>query len=168
MSKMPVPVAGIHFVFGRKRRIRHPPSTSPAVADRLEDGIRSVSVYVTRPLGSNLLKSNADSQLVSKYMRAVLTIEYNSIRVNANSVALMALSKRLERRSLAAQGTDTQAKRSEIYRDNELFTNDQVAAACTVLNVIVDELVPDESVKFIPVRTFHRVLGSVLALWKVY
>lgn len=141
--------------------------------------------YASRELTSKLIKSgdyrsilcdiqenlknwkrDVDMARLSRVMRALLIIEYCHVRVTANSIALHALAE-LHDKSVRGPQHDAGAPLLELFKHNEPFIAELTIAAKSTLLVIVEDLFPDEHVKYIPVRTYCRVLTASVMLWKV-
>lgn len=88
-------------------------------------------------------------------MRIMLRIEYDYLRAHTNSIAMQAAAKR-ER-----DGIQTSQDRGDD------FVAETVDGARAVLRTVVEELSPMEALKFIPIRTYYRILTSVIFLIKV-
>lgn len=99
-------------------------------------------------------------------MRAILAIEYGYVRLSANIIALQALAEKCEQIAKCAN-VDVQAAILTAYHDNEKNVNEVIHAAQSVLVVALDELLPENNLKFMPVRVYCRILNSAVALWKV-
>jgi hypothetical protein len=89
-------------------------------------------------------------------MRAILTIEYGYSMVYMNSVALQAV----------IYHRDSKATKP-IHAGNEEFLLDVVQGGRTILQTVVDDLLPGHLMKHIPVKTYSRVLAGALFLLKV-
>lgn len=105
-----------------------------------------------------------DSSLVTKQMRSILTIEYAYVRLCIFSVALQAVINR--RYDAAGQDTGLPGNNSGIPQQEEHLTQ-TVKAAQTILRTVLDDLLADGYIKYIPVRSYSRILGAALFLLKV-
>lgn len=98
-------------------------------------------------------------------MRSLLAIEYGYVRVYIYSVALQAI---IERR---ARDTDTHNMESPIVPNqddaDDEYLKQITAAARSVLRTIVYDIFPGDNLKYIPVRTYSRILAGSLCLLKV-
>ena len=97
-------------------------------------------------------------------MRSMLAIEYGYVRVYAYSVALQAITERRIRDS------DLRNTQSPVISDQELTDNEHLrqitAAARSILRTVVYDI-SVSSLKYIPVRTYSRILAGSLCLLKV-
>ena len=98
-------------------------------------------------------------------MRSILGIEYGYVRVYVYGVALQAI---IERR---LHDTDVNNTDSPIIPNHE-NTDDEylsqiTAAARSVLRIVVDDIFSNDRLKYLPVRTYSRILAGSLCLLKV-
>ena len=97
-------------------------------------------------------------------MRSMLAIEYGYVRVYAYSVALQAITERRIRDS------DLRNTESPVISDQELTDNEHLRQITAAARSILRTVVYDISVrllKYIPVRTYSRILAGSLCLLKV-
>ncbi len=98
-------------------------------------------------------------------MRSILTIEYGYVRVYIYSVALQAIiERRCHDADIGSIESPIVAKHDN--RDDE-FLKRITAAARSVLQSVVYEISPDDNLKYLPVRTWSRILAGSLCLLKV-
>jgi len=93
---------------------------------------------------------------------------------NINSISLHALAESYDKiqppnSSENGRGSLEEIKQamSESYHQNEAYVKEVVLAARAIGLAVIDELLPDNKLKFMPVRTYGRILSSAVALWKV-
>ena len=88
-------------------------------------------------------------------MRIMLAIDFNFMRAYFNSLAAQAI---------------VESKRNgntPLRRGNEDCVTEIIDGARSILNHVLQDLLPDGSLKFIPIRTYFRVLTATLFLLKV-
>lgn len=88
-------------------------------------------------------------------MRIMLAIDFNYMRVYFNSVAAQAIVE------------NKRNGNAPLRRSNEDCVTEIIDGARSVLEHVVQDLLPDGSLKFIPIRTYFRVLTATLFLLKV-
>lgn len=67
----------------------------------------------------------------------------------------------------ATTEADSQNSALTAYKDNELYIKEVIAAAKSVLQVFVDDILPDDNQKHMPIRVYCRILSSAAMIWKV-
>lgn len=113
-------------------------------------------------------KRDFDMAKLAKSMRAVLLIEFGYIQVCSNSIAIQALTERYERIAKEVRPDAQAASLLSVYRENESYIKEVAVAAKKVLLVVVDELFLDDHLKYIPNRTYYRILTCAVAIWKTF
>ena len=103
---------------------------------------------------------------MSKLMRSILVIEYEYVRVYVNCVALQAVIERCAQ-NVDDSGAVSREAMLSIYTGNERYIKEVIAASRSILHTVVDDLLPDENLKHVPVRTYTRVLAGAMFLLKV-
>lgn len=92
---------------------------------------------------------------VSQPMQVILTIEFGYLQAYMNSIALQAVvEQRLSQNFV-------------LHRGNDDFIDEVVRGARMILQAVVDVLLPLDQLKYLPVRTYFRILAAVLYLLKV-
>ena len=95
----------------------------------------------------------------------MLTIEFGYVRVYIFSVALQAI---IERRARETENGNTASPViAKPGNADDEYLKRITAAARSILRVIVYDIFPDDSFKYIPVRTYSRILAGSLCLLKV-
>lgn len=99
-------------------------------------------------------------------MRAILSIEYGYVRVSINSVALQAI---IEHRSrVTSDGTDMRVSSVlNTSEGNSEYFMEVVLAARSILQTVVDDLVPNDHLRHVPIRTYSRILAGAMFCLKV-
>ena len=96
-------------------------------------------------------------------------MEYEYTRVYANSLALQAVLEQW----ISNTGTNHPSKPlkssslATLYRQNEYYIKECVDASRTLLRHLVNGLLPDDSLKHAPTRTYFRILSGAMFLLKV-
>lgn len=102
---------------------------------------------------------------MTKQARSILSIEYAYVRLCIYSVALQAV---INRRYYDGARDEAQGAAPNIsQQEEEEHLTQTVRAAQKILRIVLDELIPDNYLRFIPVRSFSRILGAALFLLKV-
>lgn len=89
-------------------------------------------------------------------MRTILSIEYNYVRVYINSVALQAI----------VEHRDHPVDHTVIAGNREAFVQ-AVTASRAILITVVDELLPADQLKHVPIRTYSRIVAGAMFCLKV-
>lgn len=101
---------------------------------------------------------------MARQTRYILTIEYEYAQLCILSVVLQAVINRNCRDSTSgrlescSEGTST---------EEEKHLRGTVSAARAILRTALDDLLPHGSLRYIPVRSYSRLLGATLILLKV-
>lgn len=88
-------------------------------------------------------------------MRVILSIEFDYLRSQTNSIAMQAAARKDRYRLQTNHG------------HNDDFIAETIDGSRSVLRTVVDVLNPMERLGFIPVRTYYRILSAVIYLIKV-
>lgn len=72
-----------------------------------------------------------------------------------------------ERAALMTSADDVEAAVSAASESLRVFTSDCRTSATRTLRIVADELFQDGTLKYLPVRSYHCVFSSAVALWKV-
>ncbi|KMU90576.1 hypothetical protein CIHG_08292 [Coccidioides immitis H538.4] len=99
--------------------------------------------------------------LLSKAMRLILAIEFGYVRVYINSVALQAVVEHYNRVAREGGSLPLSALLSP-YEGNKEYFMEVVNAARAMLQVVVEELLPEDRLKHVPVRTYSRILAGAM------
>ncbi|KAK2748142.1 hypothetical protein FQN57_001266 [Myotisia sp. PD_48] len=127
-------------------------------------------------------KQKFDKLSVSPQMRNILTLEYEYTRLYVNCLALQAVVDRWTTmneshhsgnggsNAAAAPGAGTAPLQVllEQYEVNEPYIQEVVDAARKILQTVLDGLVPGDSLKHAPVRTFFRILSGMIFILKTF
>ncbi|OAX81666.1 hypothetical protein ACJ72_03989 [Emergomyces africanus] len=137
-------------------------------------------------------KMKFDRVSMPAHMRHILTIEYEYTRLYVNCLALQAVVDRWTtmsnevpnpsvtastRRnsgpgpntsSTAATATASWRVLMEQYQVNEPYIQEVVDASRRILKTVLDGLVPGDSLKHAPVRTFFRILSGMIFILKTF
>ena len=106
-----------------------------------------------------------DWYTVSRLMRSILAIEYGYVRIYFHSVALQAI---IERRVHETATYNVESSNVPGYDNADDENIEQItAAARSVLRIVVNDIFPDDKLKYIPVRTYSRILAGSLCLLRV-
>jgi hypothetical protein len=119
-------------------------------------------------------------------MKHILNIEWETARVHINAVAVQAVIERCinnipQQRSgmLNGHGADGKdalpRKRPPVppamlekwSGDDRKYIKQVIIGGRNVLRIVVDDLLPGDTLKHIPVRTYSRILGVYIILLKV-
>lgn len=99
-------------------------------------------------------------------MRAILSIEYGYVRVSINSVALQAIIE--HRNRVTSDGTDMRVSSVlNTSEGNSEYFMEVVLAARSILQTVVDDLVPNDHLRHVPIRTYSRILAGAMFCLKV-
>ncbi|OKL61888.1 hypothetical protein UA08_02834 [Talaromyces atroroseus] len=105
-----------------------------------------------------------DQSKLTKQMRSILTIEYAHVQLCILSVALQAV---IERRYYCDEmAREPQPIPPHVLKQEEGYLNETVKGAQTILLTVLDDFVPDGSLRYLPVRSYSRLLGAALFLLK--
>ncbi|OJJ45657.1 hypothetical protein ASPZODRAFT_504515 [Penicilliopsis zonata CBS 506.65] len=91
---------------------------------------------------------------LTKQMRAMLAIEYDYVRVYLHSLATQAVVE------------NKRTGQPALHRANEEFVAEVINGARCILECVLNDLLPDNSLKHIPVRAYSRILSAALFLMK--
>jgi hypothetical protein len=124
---------------------------------------------------------------IPKYMRYILEIEYDYCRVYLNALALQAVAERCANEypvQIVGQAADhvravtTNGVRSDVAITPQTLSKwlggdrkymiEVRDAACHLLNVVVDGLVPSNYLKHAPVRSYFRIISVCIMLLKSF
>ncbi|EAS28605.3 uncharacterized protein CIMG_09809 [Coccidioides immitis RS] len=108
-----------------------------------------------------------DRAKLSKAMRLILAIEFGYVRVYINSVALQAVVEHYNRVAREGGSLPLSALLSP-YEGNKEYFMEVVNAARAMLQVVVEELLPEDRLKHVPVRTYSRILAGAMFCLKAY
>ncbi|EEQ89924.2 C6 transcription factor [Blastomyces dermatitidis ER-3] len=133
-----------------------------------------------------------DRVSMSGHMRHILAIEYEYTRLYVNCLALQAVVDRwttmgneaqhlsatasTRRNSATGQTASSSAANTtaswrvlmEQYQVNEPYIQEVVDASRRILKTVLDGLVPGDSLKHAPVRTFFRILSGMIFILKTF
>lgn len=99
-------------------------------------------------------------------MRAILSIEYGYVRVSINSVALQAIIEHRGRGT--SDGTDMRVSSVlNTFEGNKEYFMEVVFAARAILQTVVEDLVPNDHLRHVPIRTYSRILAGAMFCLKV-
>ncbi|QSS57949.1 C6 transcription factor [Histoplasma capsulatum] len=108
-----------------------------------------------------------DRAKLSKPMRAILSIEYGYVRVSINSVALQAIIE--HRNRVTSDGTDMRVSSVlNTSEGNSEYFMEVVLAARSILQTVVDDLVPNDHLRHVPIRTYSRILAGAMFCLKAF
>ncbi|PGH03407.1 hypothetical protein AJ79_07373 [Helicocarpus griseus UAMH5409] len=133
-------------------------------------------------------KVKFDRVSMPAHMRHILAIEYEYTRLYVNCLALQAVVDRWTTMSNEVQNTPASARPSsgagapssstaataswrvlmEQYQVNEPYIQEVVDASRRILKTVLDGLVPGDSLKHAPVRTFFRILSGMIFILKTF
>ncbi|PGH17447.1 hypothetical protein AJ80_04817 [Polytolypa hystricis UAMH7299] len=102
-----------------------------------------------------------DRAKLSKPMRSILSIEYCYVRVYINSVALPAVVENLAKNADSGTAIPISTMLNP-YEGNTTYFMEVVAAAKSMLQTVVEDLLPDNHLKHIPIRTYSRILAGAM------
>jgi hypothetical protein len=88
-------------------------------------------------------------------MRVALEVEFNYLRVYFNSLAIDALDRNGHKDAVAR------------HPSNGDFVAEIAGGAQDILLNVINDLLPDGKLQFIPVRIYFRILVAALSLFKV-
>ncbi|KAI5307369.1 proline dehydrogenase [Ascosphaera pollenicola] len=98
---------------------------------------------------------------LSSPMRSILSIEYSYVRVYVNSVALQAVVEHRDRNADPDHAMPVSTMLNP-YEDNKEYFMQVVTAAREILQTVVDELLPNDSLKHVPIRTYSRIVAGAM------
>ncbi|OJD17081.1 hypothetical protein AJ78_02781 [Emergomyces pasteurianus Ep9510] len=102
-----------------------------------------------------------DRAKLSKPMRAILSIEYGYVRVSINSVALQAIIEHRGRGT--SDGMDMRVSSVlNTFEGNKEYFIEVVFAARAILQTVVEDLLPDDHLRHVPIRTYSRILAGAM------
>ncbi|KKZ68804.1 hypothetical protein EMCG_05603 [[Emmonsia] crescens] len=108
-----------------------------------------------------------DRAKLSKPMRAILSIEYGYVRVSINSVALQAIIEHRGRGT--SDGTDMRVSSVlNTFEGNKEYFMEVVFAARAILQTVVEDLVPNDHLRHVPIRTYSRILAGAMFCLKAF
>ncbi|KAI5287072.1 hypothetical protein KEM54_006267, partial [Ascosphaera aggregata] len=94
-------------------------------------------------------------------MRSILSIEYSYVRVYVNSVALQAVVEHRDRNADPDHAMPVSTMLNP-YEDNKEYFMQVVIAAREILQTVVDDLYPNDSLKHVPIRTYSRIVAGAM------
>lgn len=103
---------------------------------------------------------------LSAPMRSILSIEYSYVRVYVNSVALQAVVEHRDRNADPEHAMPVSTMLNP-YEDNKEYFMQVVTAAREILQTVVDDLLPNDSLKHVPIRTYSRIVAGAMFCLKV-
>ncbi|KAH8689660.1 hypothetical protein BGW36DRAFT_330543 [Talaromyces proteolyticus] len=116
-----------------------------------------------QPLLQNSL-SEFDSSKLTRQMRSILSFEYAHVQLCIFSVALQAvIDRRYHYNEAAGEPYPTPPRVSKQEEGHLIAT---VKGAQIILRTVIDDFVSDGTLRYLPVRSFSRVLGAALFLLK--
>ncbi|KAI5291597.1 hypothetical protein KEM54_003190 [Ascosphaera aggregata] len=108
-------------------------------------------------------------------MLNALRMEYEYTRLYINCMALQAVVDKWT--TMASQDLNHNANGSkhsslhvlmEQYRVNEAYIQEVIDASRTILQIVLDKLVPNDYLKHAPIRTFFRILSGMIFILKTF
>ncbi|KAI5300041.1 hypothetical protein KEM56_002792 [Ascosphaera pollenicola] len=108
-------------------------------------------------------------------MRTALRMEYEYTRLYINCMALQAVVDKWT--TMASQGMPSNANGAkhsslhvlvEQYTVNETYIQEVIDASRTILQIVLDKLVPNDYLKHSPIRTFFRILSGMIFILKTF
>lgn len=99
-------------------------------------------------------------------MRSILNIEFAYVRVYINSVALQAVVEHCTR-GTSEGNTMPLSMILNPYEGNQEYFMEVVSAARALLQIVVEELIPDDRLRHVPIRTYSRILAGAMFCLKV-
>ncbi|KAL1952798.1 hypothetical protein VTO42DRAFT_4242 [Malbranchea cinnamomea] len=108
-----------------------------------------------------------DRAKLSKPMRSILNIEFAYVRVYINSVALQAVVEHCTRSSTDGSMMPVSTMLNP-YEGNQEYFMEVVTAARSLLQTVVEELIPEDRLKHVPIRTYSRILAGAMFCLKSY
>lgn len=99
-------------------------------------------------------------------MRSILAIEYCYVRVYINSVALQAVVEHVNQNIDSGTSVPLTTMLNP-FEGNQQYFMEVVTAARSVLQIVVDDLLIDNHLKHIPIRTYSRILAGAMFCLKV-
>ncbi|KAL2361257.1 hypothetical protein RJZ56_005862 [Blastomyces dermatitidis] len=138
--------------------------------DRTKEMVRSGEYLAILRVLNPLLREwqvEFDRAKLSKPMRAILSIEYGYVRVSINSVALQAV---IEHRGRGTNdGTDMRVSSVlNTFEGNKEYFMEVVFAARAILQTVVEDLVPNNRLRHVPIRTYSRILAGAMFCLKAF
>jgi len=122
-------------------------------------------------------KRTFDSYVIPVYIRHILTIEYEYVRIYINSLSLQAV---VERCTNNAANDDPQKQNPNFLnqipltlyggfttRDQE-YVKEVVEGCRNLLRTVVEGLLPNDYLKHAPVRTYFRIISGAMFLLKTF
>ena len=100
-------------------------------------------------------------------MRSILKIEYAYVQVYINSVALQAVVEHYARGNSDGRHVPLEMMLNP-YEGNAVYFMEVVSAARSLLRTVLEDLVPDESLKHVPFRTYSRILAGAMFCLKAF
>lgn len=104
-------------------------------------------------------KKNFDNYQLPHYIRHILTIEYEYVRIYINSLSLQAVVERSTAQQVSIyDSTDADGK----------YVKEVVDASRNLLRTVVEGLLPNDYLKHAPVRTYFRIISGAMFLLKTF
>ncbi|KAK2751168.1 hypothetical protein FQN57_000245 [Myotisia sp. PD_48] len=102
-----------------------------------------------------------DRAKLSRPMRSILTIEFGYVRVYIHSVALQAVVECYHR--ITAEGAVMpESSILDPYEGNREYFIEVLTAAKSILQTVVEDLLPNDHLKHVPIRTYSRILAGAM------
>ncbi|KAM5433511.1 zinc finger transcriptional activator [Microsporum ferrugineum] len=102
-----------------------------------------------------------DRAKLSRQMRSILTIEFGYVRVYIHSVALQAVIENYYH-VMHEGGGMPEASLLEPFEGNREYFMEVIASAKSILQTVVEDLLPDNHLKHVPIRTYSRILAGAM------
>ncbi|KAI2345857.1 zinc finger transcriptional activator [Ophidiomyces ophidiicola] len=140
-------------------------SLNPLLEDwqREFDRAKCEASFFLRPMHVH----HTNNDLVSKPMRLILAIEFGYVKVYINSVALQAVVEHYNRCAKEGGSMPLSALLNP-YEGNKQYFMEVVNSARAMLQIVVEELLPENRLKHVPVRTYSRILAGAMFCLKAY
>ena len=104
-------------------------------------------------------KKNFDNYQLPHYIRHILTIEYEYVRIYINSLSLQAVVDRsTAQQAMIYDSADADGK----------YVKEVVEASRNLLRTVVEGLLPNDYLKHAPVRTYFRIISGAMFLLKTF
>ncbi|CAG8184574.1 unnamed protein product [Penicillium salamii] len=122
-------------------------------------------LQVLRDVQPLLNESNVqfDHAKLARQTRCILTIEYDYAQLCIFSLALQAVINRNRRDDISGR---LESCPEDTSLEEKSHLSATVKAARAILKVVLDDLLPQGSLTYIPVRSYSRILGATLILLK--
>jgi hypothetical protein len=125
-------------------------------------------------------KQSFDQCVLPNFIRHILTIEYEYVRIYINSLALQAVVERGTNMAMGKSGQDASPHTQNLLnklpithlggfsQGDKEYVNQVVEGSRNLLRTVVEGLLPNNYLKHAPVRTYFRIISGAMFLLKTF